>query len=217
MDIQIISGTFPTAPISVYYGTISLRYPPAAIGCALLLAHKASGFILLADKSIKPGDVIQLGDKYGWINFLGSRYCSVGTRDGIEHLIPNENLITGEVINWSYSHNLVRLKIPVGIGYTSDLEKARGLMLQTAAETKRVLKDPEPSCYLLSFGDNAVNLELRVWINDPQNGIGSVKSNLHWGIWRRFRDHGIEMSYPQRDVHLKSLPEVRIRTGPEAE
>ena len=153
MDIQIISGTFPTAPISVYYGTISLRYPPAAIGCALLLAHKASGFILLADKSIKPGDVIQLGDKYGWINFLGSRYCSVGTRDGIEHLIPNENLITGEVINWSYSHNLVRLKIPVGIGYTSDLEKARGLMLQTAAETKRVLKDPEPSCYLLSFGD----------------------------------------------------------------
>ena len=84
-----------------------------------------SGFILLADKSIKPGDVIQLGDKYGWINFLGGRYISVVTRNGTEHLIPNENLITDEVINWSYSQNLVRLEVPVGVGYGADLEKAR--------------------------------------------------------------------------------------------
>jgi small-conductance mechanosensitive channel len=86
-------------------------------------------------------------------------------------------------------------------------------MLETAADTKRVLTDPEPACHLLSFSDNAINLELRVWINDPQKGIFSVKSNLLWGIWRRFRDHGIEMPYPQRDVHLKSIPEVRIQTG----
>jgi small-conductance mechanosensitive channel len=186
-------------------------------GLQKVFANLVSGFIILADKSIKPGDVIQLKDTYGWINFLGSRYCSVVTRDGIEHLIPNENLITGEVINWSYSQNLVRLRVPVGVAYGADLEKARELMLAAAAENRRVLKDPRPACLLTGFGDNAVNLEARMWINDPQNGIASVKSDLFWGIWQRFRDHGIEMPYPQRDVHLKSIPEIRVRTGPEPE
>ena len=184
-------------------------------GLQKVFANLVSGFIILADKSIKPGDVIQLGDKYGWINFLGSRYVSVITRDGTEHLIPNENLITGEVINWSYSQNLVRLRVPVGVAYGSDLEKARELMLAAAADTLRVLKDPKPACLLTGFGDNAVNLEVRVWINDPQNGIASVKSDLFWGIWQRFQDHGIEMPNPQQDVHLKSIPEITIRTGPE--
>jgi small-conductance mechanosensitive channel len=184
-------------------------------GLQKVFANLVSGFILLADKSIKPGDVIQLGDKYGWINFLGVRYISVVTRSGTEHLIPNENLITGEVINWSYSQNLVRLKVPVGVAYGSDLEHVRDLMLEAAADTKRVLKDPEPSCRLINFGDNAINLELRVWINDPQKGVGSVKSDLLWGLWRRFRDHGIEIPFPQRDLHLKSIPEGKIRTGPE--
>ena len=184
-------------------------------GLQKIFANLVSGFILLADKSIKPGDVIQLGDKYGWINYLGIRYISVVTRNGTEHLIPNENLITGEVINWSYSQNLVRLKIPVGVAYGSDLEQVRDLMLEAAADIKRVLKDPQPSCLLLGFGDNAVDLELRVWINDPQNGVASVKSDLLWGIWQRFREHGIELPFPQRDLHLKSIPEGKIRTGPQ--
>ena len=184
-------------------------------GLQKVFANLVSGFIILADKSIKPGDVIQLGDKYGWINFLGSRYISVITRNGTEHLIPNENLITGEVINWSYSQNLVRFNVPVGVAYGSDLEKAKELMLAAAAETLRVLKDPKPACLLVGFGDNAINLELRVWINDPQNGLGSVKSDLFWGIWKRFQDHGIEMPNPQRDVHLKYIPEITIRPGPE--
>jgi small-conductance mechanosensitive channel len=182
-------------------------------GLQKIFANLVSGFIILADKSIKPGDVIQLKDTYGWINFLGSRYVSVVTRDGIEHLIPNENLITGEVINWSYSEELVRLRVPVGVAYGSDLEKVRELMLAAAADTLRVLKDPKPGFLLTGFGDNAVNLEARVWINDPQNGIASVKSDLFWGIWKRFREHGIEIPYPQRDVHLKSIPDTLLRTG----
>ena len=137
--------------------------------------------MILADKSIKPGDVIQLGNTYGSINFLGSRYVSVVTRGGIEHLIPNESLITGEVINWSYSNNLVRLQVPVGISYDSDLETATKLMLEAAADTRRVLQEPKPACLLTGFGDNALNLELRVWINDPQNGIGSVKKRTSHG------------------------------------
>jgi small-conductance mechanosensitive channel len=184
-------------------------------GLQKIFANLVSGFILLGDKSIKPGDVIQLGDKYGWINFLGSRYASVVTRDGIEHLIPNENLITGEVINWSYSQNLVRLKVPVGVAYGSDLEKAMELMLASAADTLRILKDPKPYCLVTGCGDNAISLEARVWINDPQHGIASVKSDLFKGILQRFRDHGIEMPYPQRDVHLKYVPEGMLRTGSE--
>jgi small-conductance mechanosensitive channel len=184
-------------------------------GLQKVFANLVSGFIILADKSIKPGDVIQLGDKFGWINFLGTRYTSVISRNGTEHLIPNENLVTNEVINWSYSNNLVRLEIPVGVSYGSDLEKARDLMLEVAATSPRVLKDPHPACYLVGFGDSTVNLELRVWLNDPQNGIGSVRSNLLWGIWRRFHEHDIELPFPQRDLHFKSMAEVKIQTKPE--
>jgi small-conductance mechanosensitive channel len=174
-------------------------------------ASLLSGFILLADKSIKPGDVIQLGDTHGWINFLGARYVSVITRSGVEHLIPNENLITGEVINWSYSNNLVRLKVPVGISYASDRQKAKKLMLEAAAATARVLREPEPVCLLTGFGDNALNLELRVWINDPQNGLGPVKSNLLEDVLQRFNENGIELPYPQRVLHHKSIPEIVVR------
>ena len=184
-------------------------------GLQKVFANLVSGFIILADKSIKPGDVIQVGNKFGWINFLGTRYTSVITRSGTEHLIPNENLVTSEVINWSYSNNLVRIDLPVGVSYAADLEKARDLMLEVAAGSPRVLTDPKPACLLAGFGDNTVNLELRIWINDPQNGISSLKSELLWGIWQRFREHGIELPFPQRDLHLKSIPEVRIRTGTE--
>jgi small-conductance mechanosensitive channel len=177
-------------------------------GLQKVFANLVSGFIILADKSIKPGDVIQMGEKYGWINYLGSRYVSVVSRNGTEHLIPNENLITNEVVNWSYSNNLVRLNLPVGVSYESDLEKARDLMLEVANATKRVLVDPKPTCLLTGFGDSAINLELRVWINDPQNGIGKVKSDLHWGVWKAFKEHGIELPYPQREVHFKTSPGV---------
>ena len=186
-------------------------------GLQKVFANLVSGFIILADKSIKPGDVIQLGNRYGRINFLGTRYTSVITRNGTEHLIPNENLVTSEVINWSYSNSLVRIDIPVGVSYAADLEKARDLILATAADSSRVLTDPQPACLLASFGDSTVNLELRVWLNDPQNGLGSLRSDLLWGIWQRFHEHGIELPFPQRDVHLKSIPEVRIRTGSEEE
>jgi small-conductance mechanosensitive channel len=181
-------------------------------GLQKVFANLVSGFMILADKSIKPGDVIQLGNTYGWINFLGSRYVSVITRNGIEHLIPNEQLVTGEVINWSYSSNLVRLQVQAGIAYDSDLPAAVNLMLEAAADPVRVLREPGPTCLVTSFGDNAINLELRVWINDPQNGIAAVRSEILMGIWRRFKENGIEMPYPQRVLHLKSMPEVRILT-----
>jgi small-conductance mechanosensitive channel len=165
-----------------------------------------------------------LGDTYGRVNYLGGRYISVVTRDAKEYLIPNEELITTQVVNWSYSNKLLRLKIPVGIGYGSDIPQAMALMLEAAGKADRVLADPEPACLLMGFGDNAVDFELRVWIHDPQHGVHNVKSQVLLGVWERFKEHGIELPFPQRVLHHKSIPEleVAVRTreragGPEPE
>jgi len=192
---------------AVFSGGIGLGI---GIGLQKVFANLISGLIILADKSIKPGDVIQLGDTYGWINFLGGRYVSVVTRDATEHLIPNEDLITNQVINWSYSNNLLRLKIPIGIGYGSDLKEAMDLMLSAAREVPRVLTEPQPAALLMGFGDNSVNLQLRLWIRDPQNGISNIKSQILLGIWDRFQAHGIDLPFPQRVLHHQSIPELEV-------
>jgi small-conductance mechanosensitive channel len=173
-------------------------------GLQKIFANLISGFILLMDKSIKPGDVIVVADSYGRVDALTARYVSVTTRDGVEHLIPNEELIINRVENWSHSQTLLRLRQVVGIHYKADLHKAIELCKEAAAETNRILSDPAPNCLVLEFGDSAVNLEMRVWINDPMNGRANVISELLICIWDKFHEHGIEIPYPQRDLHLRS-------------
>jgi small-conductance mechanosensitive channel len=179
-------------------------------GLQKVVANLISGVILLLDRSVKPGDVIAVGDSYGWIDSLGARYVSVVTRDGIEHLIPNEELIANRVENWSYSNNRVRLRTPIGIGYGADVRQAIALCLEAAAATGRVLKSPEPVCLVSGFGDSSVDLELRFWINDPANGTANVRSAVLLGIWDRFHEHGIEIPFPQRDLHLRSATGLRV-------
>jgi small-conductance mechanosensitive channel len=176
-------------------------------GLQKVISNVASGFIILADKSIKPGDVIQVGETYGWVNHLKSRYVSVLTRDGVEYLIPNEDLVTGKVVNWSYSNNLVRVKIPVGVSYEADLALAMQLMLEAAAAAPRVLPRPEPSCRLMSFGDSAIDFQIRVWINDPKEGLAGVRNGVYLEIWKRFKERGIDIPYPQRVLHFKPPPD----------
>lgn len=173
-------------------------------GLQKIFANLVSGFILLLDKSIKPGDVIAIADYYGRVDSLGARYVSVLTRDGIEHLIPNEELITTRVENWSHSQNLLRIRKTVGVHYKSDVRKAIALCLEAADETDRVLKDPVAVCHLQEFADSAVNLELRFWIDDPMNGRANVVSAIQLRIWDKFHEHGIEIPYPQRDLHVRS-------------
>ena len=173
-------------------------------GLQKIFANLVSGFILLLDKSIKPGDVIAIADDYGRVDSLGARYVSVLTRDGIEHLIPNEELITTRVENWSYSQDLLRLRKTIGIHYNSDVRKAMELCLQAADEIPRILKDPMPVCYVQDFADSSVNLEVRFWINDPANGRANVIGPLLLNVWDKFHEHGIEIPYPQRDLHLRS-------------
>lgn len=180
------------------------------LGLQKVFSNLIAGIILLLDKSIKPGDTIVLNGKYGKVNSLSARYVSMLTRSGTEFLIPNDELINTQVENWSYSNTNIRLDISVGIHYQSDVRKAISLCLDAARETPRVLKTPEPVCLLKEFGDNSVNLEQRFWISDPMNGCGNVKSEILLRIWDKFHEHGIEIPYPQRDLHLRSVaPECR--------
>lgn len=171
-------------------------------GLQRVTSNFISGFILLFDRSIKPGDVISVGTRYGWVVALHARYVVVRDRDGVETLIPNENLITSEVTNWSYSDRHVRIKIKVQISYNDDPEKAMQLLTEAALVSDRILKNPAPQARLIEFGDNGINLELRLWLDDPEEGVGSVKSDVNLAIWRSFKENGITIPFPQRDVHM---------------
>lgn len=171
-------------------------------GLQRIASNFISGFILIFDRSIRPGDIITVGNTFGWVEELRARYLVVRNRDGVETLIPNETFISNEVINWSYSDRNVRVRCPVQISYSDDPEEAMQLMVEASQECPRVLPDPPPVARLMEFGDNGISLELRVWISDPENGIANVRSEVNLGIWRRFKEAGITIPFPQRDVHL---------------
>ncbi len=178
-------------------------------GLQRITSNFISGFILVLDRSIKPGDVISVGadeTKFGWVQELRARYVVVRDRDGVERLIPNENLITSEVVNWSYTDPNTRVRIPVQIGYDDDPEQAMALLMEAAKASPRVLADPVPTARMLAFADSGIQLELRIWISDPENGIGNVRTDVNLAIWRSFKAAGITIPYPQRDLHLKSMP-----------
>ncbi len=161
-----------------------------------------SGIILLMDRSIKPGDVIAIGDSFGWVNKIGIRAVSIITRDGKEHLIPNENMMINEVENWSYSSKNVRVRIPIGVAYSSDIKQVEQILLDVVKDHKRILKRPEPKVLIKEFGDNSVNFEFRIWIRDPEEGISNIKSDIMKQIWFDFEENGVAFPFPQRDVHL---------------
>jgi len=175
-------------------------------GLQKVVSNLVSGLILLLDRSIKPGDVIEVGQTYGRIQSLGARYVSVVTRDNTEYIIPNEDLITNRVINWSFTDKLVRLKITVGVSYDSDVHEVRRLMRKAASGVSRVLEEPEPVCHLKDFGESSIDMELRFWIGDPENGISNVSSTVRLAIWDAFKENHIEIPFPQRDLHIRSQP-----------
>ncbi|MEA3001604.1 MAG: hypothetical protein QOH81_392 [Sphingomonadales bacterium] len=179
-----------------------------AIGFGLqkTFGNLIAGIILLMDRSIKPGDVIVVGDSFGHVSKIGVRAVSIVTRDGKEHLIPNENLMTQEVENWSYSSRDVRIHIPVGVAYGCDLPLAQKLMIEAAKEAKRVLQAPPPTVWLTAFGESSIDHEILVWISDPEAGVGSVRSEILNRLWSSFKEHGIIIPNPQRDLHIKEWP-----------
>ena len=199
--------------LAVFSGAVGVGI---GFGLQKVVANLISGIILLIDRSIKPGDVIQVGDVYGWITDLRGRYISVVTRSGKEYLIPNEDLITQQVINWSYSNRNVRVIIPIGISYRCDPHQAIDIAVEAARCCPRVLEDPLPICHLSGFGDSSVDMELKFWIEDPQNGLSNIRGQILLEIWDRFKEAGIEIPFPQRDVHLDIVsPEKNTDPAPE--
>jgi small-conductance mechanosensitive channel len=181
-------------------------------GLQAIASNFVSGFVLLMDKSIKPGDVISFTgvtgtstENFGWVQELRGRYVVVRDRDGVETLVPNQQLITNPVINWSYSDPRVRLKLPVRISYQDDPEVAMAVLVEAAHCNPRVLRDPGPVSRLMHFGDSGIELELRFWIADPQEGVNNVRSDVNRSIWRAFRERGITIPVAQHDVRMVQL------------
>lgn len=199
--IAITSLGIDLTALAVLGGAIGLG---VGFGLQRVVSNLISGVVLLIDRSIKPGDVIAVEGTYGWVTALGGRYVSVVTRDGVEHLIPNELLMTERVENWTHTHSNTRLKIDIGIHYDSDVRKAIDLCVEATKDVPRVLEEPEPKCLLLGFGDSSVDLQVRFWIADAQNGVRNVTSDILLRIWDLFKEHDIEIPYPQRDLHVRS-------------
>ena len=189
--------------LTVFSGAAGL-----AIGFGLqkTFGNLIAGLILLMDRSVKPGDVIVVGDTFGAVSKIGVRAVSVVTRDGKEHLIPNEQLMTEPVENWSYSSRNVRIHIPIGVAYGCDLAVAQKLMVEAATGALRVLSDPKPSVWLKGFGDSSVDHDILVWIADPEMGVGNVRSDILNRVWKLFAEHHIEIPFPQRDIHIRTMP-----------
>jgi small-conductance mechanosensitive channel len=174
-----------------------------------ITSNFVSGFVLLMDKSIKPGDVISFhqhtgttSDNFGWVQELRGRYVVVRDRDGVESLVPNQNLITNAVINWSYSDQRVRLRLPVMISYDDDPELALDLLIRAASDHPRILLDPAPVSRLMSFENYGMKLEARFWIRDPMNGVNNVRSDVNRKIWKLFKEHGIKIPVAQQEVRV---------------
>lgn len=209
--LQIVG--IPLTAFAIFGGAIGVGI---GLGLQKAAANLISGLMLLLDRSVQPGDVVSVGGTFGWVTSLGGRYVGIRNRDGIEHLVPNEVLVSQGFENWSISARAVRLRMPFGISYRNDPRAAMALAIEAAGEVARVLKDPAPACNLMAFGASAFELELRIWIDDPQNGVANVKSDVYLRLLDKLRASGIEIPYDQRDVHVRAPVAVEVieRTRP---
>ena len=194
--------------LTVLTGAVGLGL---GFGLQSIAANFVSGFVLLMDRSIKPGDVISLSgqsgtstENFGWVQELRGRYVVVRDRDGVEMLVPNQQLISNAVINWSYTDPRIRLKLPIRISYRDDPELALKILLEACDGQARVLHDPAPVSRLMHFSDSGIELELRFWISDPQEGVNNVRSEVNRAIWRLFKEHQITIPMAQREIIVRN-------------
>ena len=190
---------------AIFSGAFGLA---VGFGLQKTIGNLIAGIILLMDRSIKPGDVVAVGGSFGWVNKIGVRAVSVVTREGKEYLIPNEDLMTREVENWSYSDRNVRVRIPVSVAYDSDLRLAQELMLAAAMQSPRVLSSPKPAVWLTAYGNDGVEHEILAWISDPEQGVGNVRSDVLNRLWDLFGEHGIKIPVPRRELMFKDALKV---------
>jgi small-conductance mechanosensitive channel len=204
--LGINSAGVDITALTVLTGAVGLGL---GFGLQAISSNFVSGFVLLMDKSIKPGDVISFAgttgtstENFGWVQELRGRYVVVRDRDGVETLVPNQNLITNSVINWSYSDQRVRIRLPVMVSYEDDPEIALKALAEAVKDHPRILREPQPAARLMSFEDYGMRLEIRFWIADPMNGVNNVRSDINRAIWRVFKQRGIKIPVAQREIRI---------------
>lgn len=185
--------------LSVFGGALGVGL---GFGLQKIASNYVSGFIILLDHSIKLGDLILVEGRQGTVSELTSRYIVLKLLDGTDVLIPNEALVTSTVVNLSYKDRKIVLGLPVQVAYGTDLELVQRLLVEAAAGEARIALEPPPSALIRGFGDNGINLELMVWILDPENGTGGLRSELNLKIWKAFQAHHIEIPFPQREMRV---------------
>jgi small-conductance mechanosensitive channel len=201
--VALTTAGIDLTALAVFGGALGVGL---GLGLQRIVSNFVSGIILSFEGSLKPGNVISVGNTFGVVQELHSRHIVVRDRDGKDILVPNESLLTSEIINWSYGDRNVRFRLPVQISYSDDPEVAMAILEKAALESERVLRDPAPVARLMGFGESGIDLELRLWVNDPENGVNNVRSETFLRIWRGFRAAGITIPFPQRDVYLKPVP-----------
>ncbi len=188
--------------LTVFSGALGIGL---GFGLQKIASNFISGLILLFERSIEEGDLVELSDgTFGFIRKARARFTLIETLDGKEILVPNEDLITSRVTNWTYSSNKGRVEIAIKVAYDSDLQLAHDLIVETAGEHERCLEDPAPACFLREFGDSSVNFILHFWVSDVTEGRWGPTSDVLFKIWEKFKANNIRVPYPQRDLHIRS-------------
>lgn len=194
--------------LSVFGGALGVGL---GLGMQKIAANYVSGFILLLDRSIRMGNLISVGNERGVVSQITTRYTVLKGMSGIESIVPNETLIGAVVQNETFTDPKVRIALPVQVSYATDLEKAMGILVEAAGKQARVMKDPAPGAFVEAFADSGINLQLGFWISDPAEGTLGIRSAINLEIWRRFKEEGIEIPFPQREVRvLNPAPSVPI-------
>lgn len=189
----------------------SLTILSGAVGIGLgfglqkIASNFVSGLILLFERSVEVDDLIELEDgTFGYVRKTSSRATLIETLDGKEILVPNEEFIIKQVVNWTLNNTKARVTIEFGVSYNSDIKLAQQLALEATNEHPRTIKDPQAVCHLDAFGDSSVNYILYFWVQDANEGLRNVKSEVMFGIWNKLKENNIEIPFPQRDLHIKS-------------
>jgi small-conductance mechanosensitive channel len=199
MILQAVGINLST--LTVLFGALGIG---VGFGLQSITNNFVSGIILLLERPIKVGDHIEVGDVHGNVVNISPRATTIVTNDNIAIIVPNADFISSKVVNWSYTSRNVRFNFPVGVSYGSDPEQVRRVLLDVARVHQGVLTDPGPSVLLESFGDSSLNFLLRVWTREFSKVPGVLRSDLYFAISRAFKEHGIEIPFPQRDLHIKS-------------
>lgn len=203
----LITSGIDLTTLTVLGGALAVG---VGLGLQKTVSNYVSGFVLIFEESIRPGDIITVGETFGTVQELNARHVVLRTADGLDVLIPNEELVTQRIVSWSYRDRDVRLRLPMQISYGDDVEQVLALLEEIARSEPRVLGNPTPQAFLTGFGDNGINLELTVWVNDPENGVLDLRSRLNRKIWREFKVRGITVPFPQRVVSFEGAAELPI-------